>query len=66
MLSEICCLVKIIDHATKKTTVISPNLLKLCGGSAFPKNVHTRKLGKITVFSAVCKKEHKMCIWQKI
>ena len=29
--------------------------LKLCGNCAFPQNLHTRKLGKITVFSVVNK-----------
>ena len=31
------------------------NRLKLCGNCAFPQNVHTRKLGEITVFFAVLK-----------
>ena len=53
---------------TAKNTVISPNFLvwkfcgkaqfpnsfgKLCRNCAFPQNFHTRKLGEITVFSAV-------------
>ena len=29
------------------------NRPKLCGNCAFPQNVHTRKLGEITVFFAV-------------
>ena len=29
------------------------NRPKLCGNCAFPQNFHTRKVGEITVFSAV-------------
>ena len=58
---------------TIKNTVISPNFLvykfcgkeairpKLCGNCSFPQNLHTRKLGEITVFYVVCKFRTKPC-----
>ena len=52
------------EEITLKNTVISPNFLvwTLCGKAqfphsfgtcAFPQNLHTRKLGEITIFFAV-------------
>ena len=40
-----------VSYHTTKNAVISSNFLvwKLCGNCAFPQNIHTRKLGEITV-----------------